>query len=940
MAAGTGGDYLYQLVLSSGGYGGDDTRPSVDPKLVQQWREMKNAVSDYRLKRDKAASVERMADLKARLEYIKSGRDTVAKLEETVGKDRRVSAQVFKDMQVALMRNRTELANKSAQFQSRVFTPAAAAFDSAGGGAAGVTAMSDALLNTLTAEGVGYNPQDPSVGGLAEQYAERAFSKPLMQLTESEVKAKIQAGGGSSELQARAAEFVRNGRQAVVAARGAEALLNEQQKRINSIGVGHGGFIEGDSVDQLVDATKKAQAAFESLAGRNTETLSAEIESLAADDSRYRQLLADEQELHDKVFLPGAEGLRTRMGKFIANPDVRAWAEAYGYKVGQSTVDSNGKVSYLPGPDDEKVLMRFSYQATHPEEFGRLFMNQGATRDLVRITATDPEARDKLLKDNDLGGGTYAVEKNGAILSPEDYAQKLIDGGFRSGGYQYVKQEGKMYVKSASGALYTYDKISKKFTPAESALPEGLEFKDAAVFGADGKPQRYLTGTDIANGIGVSQLGYADPQEAGTIQAQKPRTVEIRNADQIPAGAVEFEGYLDKPNAGMMAQYGSGAVSINNGQHVFTKGVKVEVLRKDAEREKKSPMEEKARREAAKLGTGGQLTRAELSSVRPESPAPVVRAPPQPTDLAYDAALDPTNADSRLAMLVDAALITPEQAAEARRRVEEARLQEPPAAEPQTFTGQGDYTYRLNRDNTVDVIGGPPSSRATPTNPIKLAADVAEKALKERAASAKAESDAKAKAEPPEALFVRTSEGAVYEIGRSYARMLRPAPNAVLDKNLLVASGPEYNALVDKLRATPPTLLTKGEADSMRPPKPATPPAPATPAGPKITTRAGSVRVDYHNVRPTLREQAKEALGKLFAKPAPPRRDVPPPTPDAAAALSEASDVAQEADTAPVAPAPVASASLGPLSVFKQLQKAGVKKPSLAEPPADTTRVA
>ena len=390
----------------------------------------------------------------------------------------------------------------------------------------------------------------------------------------------------------------------------------------------------------------------------------------------------------------------------------------------------------------------------------------------------------------------------------------------------------------------------------------------------------------------------------------------------------------------MMAQYGSGAVSINNGQHVFTKGVKVEVLRKDAEREKKSLMEERARREAAKLGPEGRLTRAELLSVSPESPAPVVRAPLQPTDLAYDAALDPTNADSRLAMLVAAALITPGQAAEAQRQVEEKRRSEPPAAEPQTFTGQGDYTYRLNSDKTVDVIGGPPGSRATPTNPIKLADDVAKKALEERAASAKAESDAKAKAEPPEALFVRTKEGAVYEIGRSYARMLRPAPNAVLDRNLLVADQPGYTALVDKLKAAPPTLLTKGEADSMRPPKPAAPPAPATPAEPEITTRAGSVRVDYNNVRPTLREQAKEALGKLFAKPAPARREVTPPTPEAAAALSEASEAAPKPATAPVAPAPAASASLGPLNVFKQLQRAGVKKPSLAEPSADTTRVA
>ena len=945
MAAGFSGDWLYQLALNAGSYD-DDTAASMDPKLVQQWREMNKIVADYRAKRDKTAAVERAADLKARLEYIKSGRETVAKLEETAGKDRRVSAQVKKDLQVQLMRSRTELATKSAQFQSRVFNPAKAAFDGARGmGQSGAVAASDSILNTLTAEGVGYNPQDPSVGGLAEQYALMVFGKPLAELSEQEVQAKIKADGGGDTLQARAAQFVRDGKQAVAAARGAEAVLNEQQRLINSIGVGPGGMIEGEDADRLVSATKKAQAAFESLAGRSPESLSAEIETLAADDSEYQRLLKSEQELKDKVFQPGSEGLRKRMGRFIANPEVQEWAAAYGYKAGEAKVGPDGEVVYVPGPDDDKILMRFSYQATQPDRFGRLFKNQGATRDLVRITATDPEQRAKLLEANDLGGGRFAIQAGpdgDTVLSKEAYESELKASGMRPGGFQYAKAGGKggtRYVKSSAGAYYKYSKEDGKFTsiPANE-VPAGLKFQDAVIF--DGTtPVRYMTGEDLEGGIAGMGLSYADPKEAQQIEAKTPSTIKIVGADQVPAGTITAVGYLDKPRAGQP----KGTVSINNGQQVFTKDVKVEVLAKDAEKKPVSRLAAKAEREAAKLGDRG-LTQAQVLGTTAKEPPATPVAPVDTTEQAREAARDPVGGEMRLEMLINGNQITPAQAEQARREVADAQAElaagkKPTTPAPAPFVGEDGWKYQFVGDKVYVVGKEGGSTTASPENPIELKDPKV-------AAKAKAELDAAKKAAKQEPLFLRTKEGAVYEVGPNYARMIRGEDGKVPSArpSLMYKGEDDYNALLDKLAAERPTQLTKEVAAAAAPPKPAKFEEPKP--EPTVTrTPSGATRIEAPGIeRPTRREALKATLSKvgdIFKKKAAPERDVPPPSPEAAAALADKSErlkktpaptgpapeIDLDEDTAPAAPGAPADKRQTPLSTFRMIQKKA-KEPS------------
>lgn len=953
MAAGFSGDWLYQLALNAGNYD-DDTAASMDPKLVQQWREMNKIVADYRAKRDKTAAVERAADLKARLEYIKSGRETVAKLEETAGKDRRVSAQVKKDLQVQLMRSRTELATKSAQFQSRVFNPAKAAFDSARGmGQSGAVAASDSILNTLTAEGVGYNPQDPSVGGLAEQYALMVFGKPLAELSEQEVSAKIKADGGSDTLQTRAAQFVRDGKQAVAAARGAEAVLNEQQRLINSIGVGPGGMIEGEDADRLVSATKKAQAAFESLAGRSPESLSAEIETLAADDSEYQRLLKSEQELKDKVFQPGSEGLRKRMGRFIANPEVQEWAAAYGYKAGEAKVGPDGEVVYVPGPDDDKILMRFSYQATHPDRFGRLFKNQGATRDLVRITATDPEQRAKLLEANDLGGGRFAIQAGpdgDTVLSKEAYESELKASGMRPGGFQYASigegKNKKRYVKSGS-AYYEYDMNAKTFgrelTAAE--IPQGLKFQDAVIFSGDGKtPLRYMTGEDLEKGIVGMKIGYADPKEAQQIEAKTPSTIKIVGADQVPAGTITAVGYLDKPRAGQP----KGTVSINNGQQVFTKDVKVEVLAKDAEKKPVSRLAAKAEREAAKLGDRG-LTQAQVLGTTAKEPPATPVAPVDTTEQARVAAADPVGGEMRLEMLIAGGQITPAQADQARQEVADAQAElaagkKPTTAAPAPFTGEGGWKYQFVGDKVYVVGKEGGTTTASPENPIELKDPKV-------AAKAKAELDAAKTAAKQEPLFLRTKEGAVYEVGPNYARMIRGEDGKVPSAQppLMYKGQDDYNALLDKLAAERPTQLTKEAAAAAAPPKPAKFEEPKP--EPTVTrTPSGATRIEAPGIeRPTRREALKATLSKvgdIFKKKPVEREDfVPPPSPEAAAALEDASErpkktpaptgATSEIDlgdqTVPAAPGASAPAFKGPKTPDTSRF---VKKPFMSTSPA------
>lgn len=826
-------DPLYAAFLSAYDIE-DDTKPVVDPDLVKEWRRASADVAAYRSKRDIAALRERQADRTARLGYIKSSRDYQAKLEETAGKDRRVSAQVFTERMNNLTTNRTRLATQRSQYQDRAFQPAKNAFMGKTE-TSGAAESAEILLRTLQADerGIGYRPDQPDVAGLGEQWVQMVLKKDLAKATPQEVAEAVKKAGGSSELQVGMAGFIQEAQQADAAVRGANAEIDSAIDEVNRLGAG--GSLEGETKEQALRAAKRAQSAFETLVGRDPEAIQADLEAMAAEDSEYQRLLEREADFKSLAVTPGKEGLHSRKGRIVANPSFRAWAVDNGFTLGESMVDANGDVTYVEGPDDAKALARFVYQMENPGKQGPFLRGSRKTGEMVRVTATDPAERARLLQAYDLGGGQYALSNDEkTLLTPVEFQKQLNEAGATPQGFQSAYDEATKtaYVKTPEG---TYFSVAADGTKTQlPSAPAGLAFEDAVMYDAAGKPFNYMTQADFDAGLIDAQgfaFGGGDEADRKAIESKLP--VRVVGADEVAGlGTVQFMGYRDRLNALDMAQNGTGAFSINNGAHKFTSGSTYEVMEKPAITRPSDRLERKAMKRMEELNLQGltpEQLRTAQAPVKSEVEAPVRTV--QPTALSMSAALGPA-AEARGEQLQRAGLATPAETATAEGLVAraEARRQAAtapaPAAPPQVSA------------ESADIFGTAPAEITTET------------------------------AAPERTSFYQTPDGAVYRVIEGVgATMVAPAPGKVMPADPAarkIAEGtPEYDAFVDSIMAPGSTgrNISEKEATAY-----STKDLEVEPLGapvPEVTDFLGSKRIDYGRERPTFLQQARTKPGQV-----------------------------------------------------------------------------
>lgn len=602
----------------------DDTKPVVNPDVLKEYQKYSQSVAKYRTDHDMLGFKERAADITARLGYIKSSRDYQAKLEETEGKNARKTAEVFVERMNNLTSNATRLATTSNQYNSRSFEPAKAAFVGKES-TSGAADSAEALFRTMTDRGIAYDASKPEVAGLATQWAKMVLNAPdITKITPEQAAKKVQDAGGSPELQAQTAQFIRAGQAAEAQVRSANTDIRNAEVLAQEIGAA-GAQITDETKRQAIEAGRRATLAFQYLIGQDEQTLQARREEMAAEDSRYQQMLTQEKELHDLAIKPGREGLRSKMGRIVANPEFQLWAKDNGYELGQAQLNEDGSVSYVPGPQDERALLRFAYQA-RTGKTGGLFSSP-RTDELVRVTITNPEERQRLLEANDIGGGRYAVDPStGSLISTQAYIQESRKAGLVPQGYQSAFSDGVTYIKAPDGS------ISARLSDGLQAIsnpPAGLKFQDAVVYGP-GDTMRYMTAEDMGKPPDAKDIGFAEPADRQSIEKSSP--FKIVTADELPnLGVQTFEGYRDKRNARTLGEMGEGAFSINKGQYTFGPGAKYEVLLSDAEDVPGSErLARRAQREKEKLDLEGLPREQVLAARAPGAPeAPVMRrAPP------------------------------------------------------------------------------------------------------------------------------------------------------------------------------------------------------------------------------------------------------------------------------------------------------------------------
>jgi hypothetical protein len=601
----------------------DDTQPSLDKDLLEVLATFNKTASDTRTKRDAAFAKLATDQMKAYLDYIKSSRDYHAKLEETAGRDRRVSAQTLTARANQLTKSLTDITRDTNAYAGTLLNQFRGTMDTGDKAAA-----LDQLFQTLPGKGVRTDEQSPLTAALAAQVFKAVTGEADLQKVTPEAVIAALGVNPNSQLAARTLDFLKTSQQADAGVISARTKLQGEVQLLNNYAVGGG--LGPDDVEEIRDvilSSGRANAAFQQIAGRSQEEVQAAMDAYAEADKDYQRLLEREQTLRDFIFRPGNEGMFTRTGKILADPEFRAWAADNGFVVGDAAIGDDGELTYYtPGNTDMAAIIAFNRQARTggpARPFGTV-----RTGDLVRVTVTDPADRERVLRTRDLGDGKFAV-KGRDVLSPSQY----VDMGGRPRGVKISGViDGKVYAQ-VDGKTYVLGE-DKKFARVDAA-PEGTTFSDGVVYNDDGIASRYMRVEDITGDV-PPLIGPMD--EVDDTNIQKSLGVEIVGADKLPAvGEMSYLGYRDRVNARTIGQYGSGAVSINGGQQVFTKGAKVEVLESRggttrAERVSDA-ISQRATRRAERIGEPTtRLTKEEVATVTPGLAVGGAPAPAEPSE--------------------------------------------------------------------------------------------------------------------------------------------------------------------------------------------------------------------------------------------------------------------------------------------------------------------
>lgn len=861
----------------------DDTLPTSDEKMAALYLKASQELTKYREGGINELALKQFAEqLKAEAKLQESLLDAYTDLQETAGKDRRVTAEQATRLRMNQSDNRTKIAINRAQYSSTSLNPALGILQT--GDQAGAYAQ---MFDTFGTQNVNYKRNDPTIAALADQMAVKTFGKGIDEIDPAQ--AAVQISPNNQALQFQIREFFTYGKDANAAATGATRDLDATEAEMWSI-VGAGGPLTDEQIARLDVLAEKAKQQVRTLIGLTPEEMKREEERIKSLDSRYRELQEKEALFRDLAYQPGQEGLRTRMGRLLANPEFRAWAEDNGFDIGQSRIDENGEVIYSQGRHDERAILAFDQQRRTGKPVG--FLGTSNTGKRVRVTVTDPEERARLLEKNDITGtGQYAV-LDGTVLSPEAYRAELRKSGYAPQGIDYAQTpEGDIYFRNA-GVVYKYDPTNNSTAAIEGAVPAGLSFQPAVVFGADGKPLRYMGDADFQNLPAVlaeNGVGFADDSEKKAIDAASP--IKLVSADQLPSlGEMTFDGYLDKANARDIAERGPGVFSVNNGQYVFSPGAKIEVLETRGRGEPlTNSLERRAQRRAAGVVqpslTPEQVRTARIREQQMQRAAAEAGLPPV-SALVLDAASDPdpANAQARLESLVAGGAVSSAEVGAVRQLMTAAEAPAataPAAAEPtRFFKDDSGYTFEVVDNDTVRVVGAPEGKpmpgktefkrgeRAFDTVVTKLgeagtpvAAPPAAPAPLTAAAPAPAAAPVAAPAAKPapRGYYAETSDGAQYRIDRAGVTMVAPPRGEVMpaQPKTIPFGSDEADAITERedLRVLPPSeaeaVETRMAGLGKREPAPT----------PSVTERRGSTFID-RGVRRTVGGDIREALAK------------------------------------------------------------------------------
>ena len=564
----SGDEYLDSLYV---GYGTD---PTTDKGLQDNLVKLLDVRAKLYAGLNKAEIDRELRTLSEQAKLYKTARETSARVAETSAKSSRVTAQNVADVKIALDNNDRALAVKLNAVSPAWGTAESAARAGEVAGKPNVLAAASELAKWQDAQGKVLGEDSAEVAPTMNRLATMMFGKNITEVTPEQMVAAL----GTSAPQS-IKDFVYS--RATAAKRRYGDMLTEQgqiQKDKSELDRIRAEVAAGSGGAEAIRARLNA------LASNLEPQLMRALGRSAADIEAQRELTvnrnAELTKLDDDIDIARQRAYGTtkatadeKIGRLMATPQFKAWAEGNGYKIGDYNVDENGKLSMFPGQDDKAALRVFLYQAKRTDQkYGPLFADK-STGVLVRVTAQDPAQRAQVMaKYKSTDGSYYLDAESNELVKPSQAREELERGGF----IPSVEASRAGYFRLPDGTV-----LDMEGKPATA--PANAVFVPAYMNDESGKPKRYLTMGDVSSPEKVLALtetpAQGAPDKMGLVEAPEEKAALDAVAKGAPYTKADeatvqsswtgvYTGYLDRPHArdALAGKTGMSAISLDGGK--------------------------------------------------------------------------------------------------------------------------------------------------------------------------------------------------------------------------------------------------------------------------------------------------------------------------------------------------------------------------------------
>lgn len=501
---------------------------------------------------------------------------TRAKVFESIQQNKRVTAKNATEVKTTLIDAQTALRLK-VEGDAPAFDSIKRAYDNPASGQSNIQSAVAAALAWKDAFGKPLSRGNSEIGGVMNRLATRALPdrQNISNITREEFLASL--GNITDSQRVQIGELFDAGKERFNEITGALATLDDSISTVSGIeqSLARTGVSSDPAlISQLNNVAASLGPAVSRGIGRSAADIAATQEMFL---SQNKELQLQQRYIDEMDAKRGQAGVREQMGRIIANPEFRQWAEGNGFRIGSATVQEDGTVTYAPMRDDTKAIALFRYQS-ETGKHGPMLAST-STDKTVRVTYEDPESREKALAAYGKNG-QFFVNERGELMTPAEAEREMNPGntvkfGIKDGAPVFKMADGR--VVDAQGSQVSGD---------------GVEFYTGAIKTASGV--RYLLPSDL-EGLDINSLGAveneADAREAAKGSAERAgiRTLDEAGAREAWTGVVV--GKLDRPNARRIIEEGAGYISLDGGKvtipasakatiELMPKGTEVEPLTK------------------------------------------------------------------------------------------------------------------------------------------------------------------------------------------------------------------------------------------------------------------------------------------------------------------------------------------------------------------------